>query len=170
MKRDPQHGPDSADWLGVPLLRDGRVCGAIVVQSYDVASRYSGEEQALLEYVAQHILTALDRKNAQVELENRVRERTRELQQANDELQAEIVERQRAGTAAARAVPHHRAVRSSPAASSGSSPRCMRSSASCCTRRNFYIALISADGQLLEFPTSSTNATWSRARASRRRA
>jgi hypothetical protein len=46
--RDPKHGPDSADWLGVPLLRDGRVCGAIVVQSYDVPSRYSGEEQALL--------------------------------------------------------------------------------------------------------------------------
>ena len=41
--RDPEHGPDSADWLGVPLLRDGRVCGAIVVQSYDVPSRYSGE-------------------------------------------------------------------------------------------------------------------------------
>ena len=27
-------GPESYDWLGVPMLRDGRVHGAIVVQSY----------------------------------------------------------------------------------------------------------------------------------------
>src|SRR6476620_5858717 len=33
MQRDPRHGPDSADWLGVPMRRDQRVSGAIVVQS-----------------------------------------------------------------------------------------------------------------------------------------
>ncbi len=151
VKRDPQHGPDSADWLGVPLLRDGRVCGAIVVQSYDVASRYSSEEQALLEYVAQHILTALDRKNAQVELENRVRERTRELQQANDELQAEIVERQRAEQLQ-RAL--YRITELSVIA--GSLERFFAEVHAIVGEllyaRNFYIALISADGQLLEFP------------------
>ncbi len=27
-------GPDSHDWLGVPMLRDGRPGGALVVQSY----------------------------------------------------------------------------------------------------------------------------------------
>ena len=94
--RDTSHGPDSADWLGVPMLREGAICGAMVVQSYDRTGCYGEEEQALLEYVAQHILTALDRKHAQVELENRVVERTRELRQANVELQAEVVERQRA--------------------------------------------------------------------------
>ncbi|QDQ74717.1 EAL domain-containing protein [Pseudoluteimonas lycopersici] len=149
--RDPQHGPDSADWLGVPLLRDGRVCGAIVVQSYDVPSRYSGEEQALLEYVAQHILTALDRKNAQVELENRVRERTRDLQRANDELQAEIVERQRAEQLQ-RAL--YRITELSVIA--GSLERFYAEVHAIVGEllyaRNFYIALMSADGQLLEFP------------------
>ncbi|MFT3896480.1 MAG: EAL domain-containing protein [Thermomonas sp.] len=149
--RDPQHGPDSADWLGVPLLRDGRVCGAIVVQSYDVPSRYSGEEQALLEYVAQHILTALDRKNAQVELENRVRERTRELQKANEELQAEIVERQRAEQLQ-RAL--YRITELSVVA--GSLERFYAEVHAIVGEllyaRNFYIALMSADGQLLEFP------------------
>ena len=149
--RDPQHGPDSADWLGVPLLRDGRVCGAIVVQSYDVPSRYSGEEQALLEYVAQHILTALDRKNAQVELENRVRERTRALQKANDELQAEIIERQRAEQLQ-RAL--YRITELSVIA--GSLERFYAEVHAIVGEllyaRNFYIALISADGQLLEFP------------------
>src|SRR5690606_10647058 len=93
---DLRHGPDSADWLGVPMRRDDRVAGAIVVQSYDHPASYSDEERALLEYVAQHIMTALDRKHARVELERRVDERTLELQQANLVLQAEIVERQRA--------------------------------------------------------------------------
>ena len=149
--RDPQHGPDSADWLGVPLLRDGRVCGAIVVQSYDTPSRYSVEEQALLEYVAQHILTALDRKNAQVELENRVRERTHELQKANDELQAEIVERQRAEQLQ-RAL--YRITELSVVA--GSLERFYAEVHAIVGEllyaRNFYIALINANGQLLEFP------------------
>ncbi|MEQ1514486.1 MAG: EAL domain-containing protein [Lysobacteraceae bacterium] len=89
-------GPLSEDWLGVPLLRGAQVCGAIVVQDYENASRYDAEDRALLEYVAQHILTALDRKTAQVELEWRVKERTRALEQANFELQAEVIDRERA--------------------------------------------------------------------------
>ncbi len=93
---DPAHGPDSADWLGVPMRRDGRVCGVIVVQSYDRPQRYSHEERALLEFVAQHILTALDRKHALADLERRVEQRTRELQRANAVLEAEIIERERA--------------------------------------------------------------------------
>ena len=35
---EPAHqrrGPQRQDWLGVPMLREGRVCGAIVMQSYD---------------------------------------------------------------------------------------------------------------------------------------
>ena len=94
--KDHAHGPDSADWLGVPMRRDGRVSGAIVVQSYDRPMRYSHDDRALLEFVAQHIQTALDRKQAQAELERRVGLRTRELQLANRVLQAEIVERARA--------------------------------------------------------------------------
>jgi diguanylate cyclase (GGDEF)-like protein len=96
VQKDPNHGPDSADWLGVPMRREGRVSGAIVVQSYDRPMRYSHEDRALLEFVAQHILTALDRKQAQAELERRVDLRTRELQLANQVLEAEIVERERA--------------------------------------------------------------------------
>lgn len=93
---DGLSGPDSADWLGVPMRREGRVAGAIVVQSYDHPASYSDEDRALLEYVAQHIMTALDRKHARDELERRVDERTLELSQANLVLQAQILERQRA--------------------------------------------------------------------------
>ncbi len=94
--RDPYQGPDSEDWLGVPMLREDHVCGAIVVQSYHRPAIYSDEDRALLAYVAQHILTALDRRQARNELENRVAERTQALQSVNRELQAEIIERQRA--------------------------------------------------------------------------
>lgn len=94
--RDASQGPDSAAWLGVPMRRDGRISGAIVVQNYERPDSYSQEDRVLLEYVAQHILTALDRKHAQAELERGVAERTLELRRANQVLQAEIVERQRA--------------------------------------------------------------------------
>ncbi len=86
--RDAAHGTDSEDWLGVPLTGEGRVHGAIVVQSYLKDVRYTEEDAALLGYVAQHILTAIERRRAHAELEQRVLERTRELQR-------EIAERKR---------------------------------------------------------------------------
>lgn len=82
------YGPDSADWLGVPMIADGMVRGAIVVQAYDQPDRYSDKDRALLEFVAQHILIALTRRQAHDELERRVEERTRALTE-------EVRERQR---------------------------------------------------------------------------
>ena len=95
-EHDPQRGPESLDWLGVPMLRDGRVCGAIVVQSYEQAARYGEAERALLGFVAQHVQTAMDRRQAQVRLEQQVARRTQELQRANHSLQDEVAERRRA--------------------------------------------------------------------------
>ena len=95
-EHDPQRGPESLDWLGVPMLRDGRVCGAIVVQSYERAARYGEAERALLGFVAQHVQTAMDRRQAQVRLEQQVERRTQELQRANRSLQDEVAERRRA--------------------------------------------------------------------------
>jgi len=88
-------GPESVDWLGVPLLRGDQVVGGVVVQSYTESARYSERDKALLIYVAQHIQTALERRFAHAELERRVDERTEALREANRVLQQQVLERQR---------------------------------------------------------------------------
>ena len=83
-------------FLGVPMVADGGVRGVIVVQSYDDARRFDEDDRALLSYVAQHILTALVRKQAKAELEHRVEQRTQELteqvreRQRGEKLQAAL--------------------------------------------------------------------------------
>lgn len=151
--RDDHQGPESADWLGVPVRRDARIAGAIVVQSYDRPDSYSHEDRALLEYVAQHILTALDRKHAQHELERRVDQRTMELQRANAVLQAQIVERQRAERL-------QRALFriSEMSVSAGSLLRFYADVHEVVNglvyAENFYIAMLVGDGERIEFPYS----------------
>ena len=89
-------GTVAEDVLGVPMVSEGTVRGAMLVQSYDADARYGEEDRALLAYVAQHILTALDRKQAQGDLELRVADRTRELALVVGELREQIIERERA--------------------------------------------------------------------------
>src|SRR5690606_6886919 len=146
----PEQGPDSLDWLGVPMRRGGRVCGAIVVQSYDRAHCYSDEDRALLGYVAQHVLTTLDRRQAQAELERRVLARTLELERANRELQEEVVERQRAERL------QHALFRIAEMAMSSESLEQYYAKVHAAVdeliyARNFYIALLSEDQQSIEF-------------------
>ncbi|MCB1608547.1 MAG: EAL domain-containing protein [Xanthomonadales bacterium] len=95
--KDDKLGPDSEDWLGIPIIgsKGSSIRGAVVVQSYDPKLRFGPDDQALLSYVAQHIMTALERKQARDELERRVAERTHELARANDELRYEVAERHR---------------------------------------------------------------------------
>lgn len=149
--RDERHGPDSKDWLGVTMRRDGQVCGALVVQSYTDAGLYGDEERALLQFVAQHVLTAVDRRKAREQLEQRVEERTRALRQSNRDLQAEIVERQR-GERLQRALFRI-------AELSITSETLEKFYASThdvvgelLYARNFYIAIVDDDGETLHFP------------------
>ena len=150
---DAGHGPDSRDWLGVPMCRDERVCGAVVVQSYDRPGSYGLEERALLAFVAQHILTALDRHQAREELERRVEERTQALQHSNRDLQAEIVERQR-GERLQRALFRIAELSITSESLERFYAQVHDVVGELLYARNFYIALRSRDGQRLEFPYS----------------
>ncbi|GAB1595517.1 bifunctional diguanylate cyclase/phosphodiesterase [Lysobacter claricitrinus] len=151
--RDESHGPDSEDWLGVPMRRDDHVCGAIVVQSYDRPGVYGEEERALLAFVAQHILTALERHLARQDLEHRVRERTHALERLNNEMQAEIEERQRAEQL--QSALFRIAELSMSAPSLDDFYREVHAIVGeLLYARNFYIAMISEDGERLEFPYS----------------
>ncbi|WP_232227564.1 EAL domain-containing protein [Aerolutibacter daejeonensis] len=149
----PAAGPESEDWLGVPMRRDDRVCGAVVVQSYDRPNLFGEEERALLSFVAQHILTALDRHRAREELERRVEERTRALQLSNRDLQAEIVERQRAERLQ-RALFRIAELSITAESLERFYAHVHDVVGELLYARNFYIALLSDDGSSLEFPYS----------------
>jgi len=57
-------GVENDDWMGAPLIADGRTIGAVVTQSYRPDIRHSGADLELLTFVAQHIATALTRARA----------------------------------------------------------------------------------------------------------
>jgi diguanylate cyclase (GGDEF)-like protein len=145
------HGADSFDWLGVPMIRDGEVRGVVVVQSYEQVRRYTRAEMSLLTFVAEHILTALERRQGREELEQHVHERTARLAEANLELRREVEERERSERLQA-ALYRIAAV----AGSEGSSERFYSevhaSVAKLLYARNFYIALVSDDGRMVSFP------------------
>ncbi|MFT4941078.1 MAG: diguanylate cyclase (GGDEF)-like protein [Paraglaciecola sp.] len=91
-------GSDSIDWIGVPLKRGSQVIGAIVVQSYDDAIRYTEEDLEVLLFVSQHIVNCLDRVKSRELTEKTIRQRTKQLRLTNEELQEEISERQKIET------------------------------------------------------------------------
>ncbi|MDR6957823.1 diguanylate cyclase (GGDEF)-like protein [Pseudomonas brassicacearum] len=83
-------------WLGIPLFDGDVVRGVLAVQSYTSQVRYTLRDQELLTFVSRHIDTALSRRTAaeaihaaNLKLEARVQDRTRELDHANAKLQHE---------------------------------------------------------------------------------
>lgn len=61
-------GSDSKVWLGVPLKTQEKAFGAIVVQSYTNENAYNKNDVQLLEFVADQISSAIQRKNTDNEL------------------------------------------------------------------------------------------------------
>ena len=88
-------GPTCEHWLGAPLLRGDHVVGGIVMQSYRADTHYSHHDLELLSYVAQHVQTALERREAHIELGRRVTDRTAALREANRVLRQQVLQRQR---------------------------------------------------------------------------
>ncbi len=144
-------GPDSVDWLGVPMLRDGAVNGALVVQSYSQGIGFTAEDRAVLEFVGSHILTALEHKQNKDELESRVRQRTLELAQANRGLQQEVLERQRAERLQA-ALFHIAQLATADIDEGEFYERLHSVVGALLNAENFFIALLSDDRRVLTFP------------------
>jgi GAF domain-containing protein len=57
-------GPQSEEWLGVPLKTEERTVGVLVVQSYTKGVRYTEQDKELLAFVGQHVGVALSRARA----------------------------------------------------------------------------------------------------------
>jgi len=144
-------GPAAVDWLGVPMLRDGQVHGALVVQSYQPGIGFSEDDRALLEFVGSHVLTALERKQSKDELEERVRLRTQELAEANRGLQQEVLERQRAERLQA-ALFHLAQLATADIDENEFYERTHAVVGELINAENFFIALLSDDRKKLVFP------------------
>jgi diguanylate cyclase (GGDEF)-like protein len=147
-------GPDCEHWLGVPLWRNGRVVGGIVVQSYRADTRYSQQDLELLSYVGQHVQTALERREAHIELGLRVTDRTAALREANRVLRQQVLQRQRGERL--QAALFRIAELASTSESLDTFYAAMHQVISgLLYARNCYIALVDEDEDLLTFPYSA---------------
>src|SRR5216117_219664 len=61
-------GPPSVDWVGAALVSQGKPVGVIVVQSYAEGVRFDEEDKRVLNFVAEQVAMAIDRKRAQERL------------------------------------------------------------------------------------------------------
>ncbi len=61
----PIVGPESIDWLGVPLIANARAIGALVVQSYSGEVRYTEHDKSVLQFVSAQVAAAIERKRAE---------------------------------------------------------------------------------------------------------
>ncbi|WP_341502518.1 EAL domain-containing protein [Gallaecimonas sp. GXIMD4217] len=94
-------GREAKQWLGCPLVIDDTVVGALVVQCYDDSHRYRQDDIELLQFICRHVSAALARRRAHQALEQarkdlkaKVRQRTLELERANEELRHQIEAKQ----------------------------------------------------------------------------
>ncbi|WP_281559694.1 EAL domain-containing protein [Thalassomonas sp. RHCl1] len=60
--RKPQDETNS--WLGVPLFSFGEILGVMVIQSYQQNTEYTEQDAELLNFVSQHVSTAIKRREA----------------------------------------------------------------------------------------------------------
>ncbi|HJU27163.1 MAG TPA: diguanylate cyclase [Rhodanobacteraceae bacterium] len=64
----PIVGRESLDWLGVPLIAGDHTLGALVVQSYSGATRYTDQDKQLLQFVSAQVAAAIERKQIETRL------------------------------------------------------------------------------------------------------
>ena len=146
-------GADSVDWLGVPMVREGVAYGALVVQSYVDSVGFTSADMALLAFVAEHVLTALERKRSKEALEQHVVERTRELADANRALSHQVAERER-GERLQATLYQIAALASADESTERFFRHVHAIVGQLLNAENFYVALVAQEGAVLEFPYS----------------
>lgn len=139
------------DWLGVPLIANDELIGAMVVQSYEEEVRYGNEDLELLMFVSQHVVNALERFRQREFLESQVAKRTAELSSINKNLRKEIVDREKAELQ--NAVLYSISELTNSAADMQSFYQALHREVSrLITADNFFIALMTENRQQVYFP------------------
>ncbi|MBE1159152.1 bifunctional diguanylate cyclase/phosphodiesterase [Dyella acidiphila] len=146
-------GPACEHWLGVPLMRGNQVVGGIAVQTYRTDTRYTRHDRDLLSYVAQHMQTALERREAHAELERRVADRTAALRATNRVLRQQVLQRQR-GERLQSALFRIAELASAPESQQNFYAAVHRVVGGLLYARNFYIALLDESAENITFPYS----------------
>ncbi len=145
------HNTLCLDWLGVPLKRGNQVIGVIALQSYEEKIIFSTRDSQLLEFIAEHLVTAIDRVRSRELLEKNIIERTQKLTETNEKLQKEIAERQKA-------VKIHKALLSISEITATTTDLesfykvLHQEINTLIPSNNFYIALTSQNNQWIDFP------------------
>lgn len=62
-------GKHALDWLGVPLISDDVIIGALVLQSYSETVRYREQDKELLQFVSNQVAAVIGRQRAHLRLE-----------------------------------------------------------------------------------------------------
>jgi len=138
-------------WLGVPLKRGNQVIGVIALQSYDINTLFGERDSQLLGFIAEHLVTAIDRVKSRELLENNIIERTQKLTVTNEKLQIEIAERKNA-------VKIHKALLAISEITATTSDLdsfyqvLHKQITALIPSKNFYITLISQKKQWIDFP------------------
>ncbi len=63
-----RYGKYAESWLGVPLLRNNKAIGAVVIQSYDRPNAYSEKDTQIIEIISNQLSFAIERKKAEQEI------------------------------------------------------------------------------------------------------
>jgi two-component system sensor histidine kinase/response regulator len=61
-------GAPSIDWLGVPLVTNGKTIGVLTVQTYKPGIRYGNREERILSFVSSQVASAIERKRIEEQL------------------------------------------------------------------------------------------------------
>jgi len=88
-------GEETKSWLGIPLIIEGNVIGVMTIQSYIPEISFTQDDKDVMQFVGQHVASAIERKKSKDYLHFLVEKRTCELTETNNQLEHQIVQRKK---------------------------------------------------------------------------